>query len=257
MPGSRELQFARSVFRDVMESPGCAVCQALARVEQDSLYSFLYEGMTSPDVLERFQKGGGFCSRHFWWAMNVPANRWGVGRVELAALCRGLVPRAAAALARVGKARGAARLFPRPRARKRPAPPLPGGDCIFCAELAAREESFVTLLEEVLEQEEFARAVSAEGLCARHSALALASWQRPARVEWLREVIRAQAARLAAGLDEFLRKYDHRYRDLPFGPEVDIVDRAARFLAGLDSSRPRAEKPHHRAASLKRREALP
>jgi Family of unknown function (DUF6062) len=252
MPGRKsdaDLKFALSLFRDALGTRGCVLCRTLLQAERRSLFTFLYEGMGAPHARERFLEGGGFCPRHFWWVMHVGHNRWGVGPVELAELCRQLVPRAAAAIAAAGKSRPRARALPFARARKNkqelPAS-VPGAGCIFCREWLEREPRLVALLEKLLDQEEFSRALAAHGLCFRHACLAVAAWQQPGKRRQLSEILRARSDQLVADLAEYLRKQDHRFRDEPFGREADVVERAVEFLAGLDLARPEADRAAHR-----------
>jgi Family of unknown function (DUF6062) len=248
MPGRkshRELKFALSLFQDALGLSGCLLCRALLQAERRSLFTFLYEGMSAPHVREKFLEGGGFCTRHFWWVMHVGRNRWGVGQVELAELCRQLVPRAAREIAEAGKSRPRVRILPFARAgKKKQEPPasFPGAGCMFCREWLERDQSLVALLEKLLDQAEFARALASHGLCSRHACLALTAWRHPGRRRQLSEILRGRSDQLVADLAEYLRKQDHRFRDEPFGREADVVVRAVEFLAGLDGARPEVDR---------------
>lgn len=236
-PAMSELQFALSVFRDGLEDGGCLICGAVARVEQRSLFAFLYEGMTAPDVLERFTEGGGFCPRHFWWVMNLGINPWSVGPVEIATLCKYVIPRAVDELQRSREKGDQAGLLSRARRAIKRTTAFPGKMCVFCIERLDREQSLVALLEMVVEREIFAQAVTTHGLCLHHAFRALNSWKCPDRIEWLSAIIRARSDRLVLDLRAFLRKYDDQFRDEPFGREIDAVHRAVQFLVGPDPAR--------------------
>jgi Family of unknown function (DUF6062) len=254
----RDLQFALSVFRDALGLGGCLLCRALLEAERRSLFTFLYEGMSAPHVREKFLNGGGFCPRHFWWVMHAGQNRWGVGRVEVADLCRQLVPQAAAEIAEAGESlpRSGVLSFARAKKKKQRSSTLfPGAACIFCREGLEREQRLVELLEKLLDQEEFARALSAHALCFRHARLALTAWKQPGKRQRLSEILRIRCDQLVTDLSEYLRKQDYRFRDEPFGREADVVDRAVEFLAGLDLARPEAERVAGRTSRSKKSES--
>lgn len=233
-PGG-ELQFALSVFREGLERGGCLVCRALADAEARSLHSFLYEGMTTAHVLVNFLAGGGFCPRHFRRATRLGVNRWSVGCVELAILCGQVLPRAAAEAVEIGARRKKRGLFAAAPGIRKQTLQFPGRNCVFCQEWNEREEGFVKLLELVAEREDFSAALAAGGLCLPHGALALASWISNTRAERLRQTVRARADRMAAAIKLFLQKYEERHRKEPFGAEIDAVDQAVDFLAGLEA----------------------
>jgi Family of unknown function (DUF6062) len=252
---SRELQFALSVFRDGLEDGGCLICRAVARVEQRALFAFLYEGITAPDVMAKFVEGGGFCPQHFWRVMNIGINRWSVGQVEMATLCSQVILRAVEELLGRKRYRRQQGRFSLGGPEGKQTAIFPGRKCVFCHERHDREQSLVELLETVVEQEEFERVVTTQGLCLQHALIALTSWKRRDRVDWLSEIIRARSDKLILDLHSFLRKYDERFRDEPFGLEIDAVQRAAHFLAGLDLSRPEPEGRGSLAAGARGKEA--
>ena len=232
-----EFQFALSVFRKGLEGGGCLVCHALAEAEERSLHSFLYEGMTTAPALVRFLGGGGFCARHFRSVTRLGVNRWSVGCVELAILCRHILPRATREAAEVRARRRRIRILGARRSGKSPAGLFPGKECIFCLEGREREDRFVCLLELVFDQEDFQRAVSSAGVCLPHGAMALASWKSTPRAERLWEILRARSDHLAGEISSFLEKYDDRHRKESFGAEGDVVERAVEFLSGAERGR--------------------
>lgn len=227
--------FARMVFRDALEAGGCLVCRAVADMDQRSIYSFLYEGIEAPSVLARFLAGGGFCPRHFRQVAELGVNRWSVGCVETAILCRHMLPRATREAAELGRSRETIRLLSAGGGGA-DTPLFPGRDCMFCKESAEQEARFVALLETATEDEALSSAIANGGLCLPHGYAALKHWRGRRRVEWLRAQIEAQSERLAKDLQEYLRKYDERFRREPFGGEIDVVERAVGFLAGTKSN---------------------
>jgi hypothetical protein len=228
-----ETRFALNLFRDGLERGGCLICRALGRIEEQSVFSFLYEGMSEPHALRRFVEGGGFCPRHFWWVMHMGLNRWGVGIVEVATLSREIVRAAMSGLSKDKRARDQPTRSWFVHLRKQRSE----SRCMFCCELREREQALVELLEGLAGRSEFASALSETGICFPHARMSLNTWKQPGKAEMLLEFVRFRSNVFLGQLNEFLRKYDYRHKDEPFGPEIDVVQRAVEFLAGRDRSR--------------------
>ena len=90
------------------------------------------------------------------------------------------------------------------------------------------------VLEELVEEPEFAKPLERNGLCIRHGQLSLQVWKDQAKRKQLFAQLEAQVSELSADLREFIRKYDYQYRDEPRGREQDSVLRALRFFVGPD-----------------------
>jgi hypothetical protein len=108
-------------------------------------------------------------------------------------------------------------------------------DCIFCRENRERGEGLIEVLEGLVDDEDFAQALVANGLCMPHTQAALQLWKQGSKRKWLEGVISQRAADLTRDLNEFIRKHEHRYQHEPFGSEADVVRRAMEFIVGLDS----------------------
>ncbi len=237
----RSLPFAWGAFEAAFRRGGCGVCQVLREWEQRSLFSFLYEGMMNPAVHQRFLDGGGFCARHFWLATHLGINFWSVGAFEVANLCVPLVTQAKTKITRAGEQRARSRARLLLDRRPRSATISLGRDCMFCLEIKDREQGLVGILEKLAEDENFAREISANGLCLRHGHQAIEAWKQASKRGWLQDVMLRHAAELGSDLKEFIRKHEHRHQHEPFGREVDVVRRAMGFLIGLESQIPGAK----------------
>jgi hypothetical protein len=234
----RSLPLTWNAFEAALEREGCPICHILGRWEERSLFTFLYEGMMNPHVRQKFLDGGGFCARHFWAVTHLGVNFWSVGTLEVADLCVPLVAKAEKGIEHGAGKPG--KTLPWRRKGKAGTMP-PGAACMFCRELAAEEESLVRILEQLVEDEAFARRIAARGLCLPHLEKAIAEWEQAARREWLGQAARERIAELAHDLKEFIRKHEHRYRDEPIGREADVVRRAMEFLIGFESRLPRGK----------------
>jgi Family of unknown function (DUF6062) len=229
----RLLPITCGALEDALRLGGCPVCQALHKLEQRSLFSFLYEGMMSGPARQEFLQSGGFCPRHFRLARRVKHQSHGIGDFEIASLCRQLVPMAEKDLESVfGATPGRTRLG----LKREPERSLvPGRDCIFCRDTRTREREIIEVLEGLIEDEGFAAGVAANGLCLAHGRLAMAAWKHPGSRRWLAETMARFTAELAADLRQFVRKHEAQHRDEPFGREADVVQRSVAFLLGLES----------------------
>jgi hypothetical protein len=236
---SREVRrsepLAWSSFDEAVRAGGCAVCRVVQDQQERALFSFLYEGMTNPDVSEKFLGGGGFCAEHFRAVMRLGTNRWSVGVVELGMLSERLLARASELLSPSGnrsRRKGLGRFAF--HMRRRDDAPFPGRDCMFCRERGEWEGNAVGVLEDLVKDADLAAGIERNGLCLRHGQMGLQRWREPARRVWLAGLLDRTATRLRGELREFLRKYDYRFGQEPFGPEADVVPRAVEFLAGTE-----------------------
>ena len=228
----RLLPMVYGALEDAFELGGCVVCQALRKVEQRSLFSFLYEGMMGADARQKFVEGGGFCPRHFRLAVSMGKGSGYVGTFSIAALCQPLITSTDEML------RTSAQRQPLSRAmrKKRAAPGVsPGENCVFCREGRDREQDLIGALETLREDRDAALLLKRNGLCRRHSQSAMDTWKQVDARKWLAEAIHRRTAELQKDLGEFLGKHDYRRRSEPPGREADVVGRAMEFLLGIES----------------------
>jgi hypothetical protein len=227
----RPLWFTRSTLRKAFALGGCAICGAVRASERKGIHSFLYEGMMSPLVRGNFLDAGGFCLRHFWMAKEIEDETWPAGGIGMAILCEDLMRLVNAGFEKVAAAdpnshRG---LFHR---RANTTAFRPGHDCMFCHDNAEKEQFLAEVLEELVDEPEFARPLARHGLCTRHGQMALQLWKDRVKRQELFLNLKAHATQLADDLREFIRKHDYQYRDEPRGPEQDSVLRAIQLFVG-------------------------
>ncbi|MGH9547393.1 MAG: DUF6062 family protein [Terriglobales bacterium] len=228
----RPLWFTRTTLRKAFALGGCAICRAVRASERKGIHSFLYEGMMSPLVRASFLDAGGFCLRHFWMAKEIEDETWPTGGIGMAILCEDLVRLVNANLEKLPLAETNPRkgLF---HHREGAQAFVPGHGCPFCRDNAEKERFLAEVLEELVEEQEFARPLSRNGLCARHGQMTLRCWKDQGKRQELFLSLKVQATQLAADLREFIRKHDYQYRSEPGGPEQDSVLRAIHLLAGI------------------------
>ena len=150
----------------------------------------------------------------------------------MAILCEDLTRQANAGLANVAAVEPNSRTTLLRRRAARPF--VPGHSCMFCQDNVDKERFLAEVLEELVEEPEFATPLERNGLCVRHGQLALQVWKDHAKRDELFAQLKAQVTELSADLQEFIRKYDYQYRDEPRGREQDSVLRALRFFVGPD-----------------------
>lgn len=231
-PPRRGLWFTRSTLSRAFALGGCAICAVVHASERKGIHSFLYESMMSPSVRQKFLDGGGFCSRHFWMAKEIEEETWRRGSIAVAILCEDLTRLANAGLANVAEVEPNSRttLFRHREVR----PFVPGHSCMFCQDNADKETFLAEVLEELVEEPEFAGPLERNGLCIRHGQLSLQVWKDQAKRKQLFAQLEAKVGELSADLREFIRKYDYQYREEPRGREQNPVLRALCLFAGPD-----------------------
>jgi hypothetical protein len=229
-PAGGTLWFTRNTLRKAFALGGCAICTVVHASERKGIHSFLYEGMMSPSLRKKFLDSGGFCSRHFWMAKEIEEETWRRGSIAVAILCEDLTRQANAGLANLAavEPNSQTTLFRHREVRAF----VPGHSCMFCRDDADKETFLAEVLEELVEEPEFAKLLDRNGLCIRHGQLSLQVWKDQAKRKHLFTQLEAQLSELSADLREFIRKYDYQYRDEPRGREQDSVLRALRLFVG-------------------------
>ena len=232
----RRMPLLTAVIEKAVQQEGCALCVALRDVEERSLFSFLYEGISDPSARDKFVRGGGFCAQHFRIALQVTTASGYVGPFEIADACQMLLKSAAASLTEAGEAQSRNKWPVWKRLRSESAADIAGAGCMFCADGWEKEKDLVLALESLISDPTIGARVEANGLCRRHGQMTFSTWKSDVNRDRLAQVLRAQLETLKHHVDEFLRKHDYRFRDESPGPEVDAVRRAVEFLLGPEAT---------------------
>ena len=229
--------FASAALERGLTAGGCPVCSSLRQVARRYIFSFLYEGMMSGSAREAFLKGGGFCREHFWQAKAIEAECWADG-FGVAILCENLLARSLDDVKQIPESgpgtKPALLGIPR-RSSSQPAvfALLPGSSCTVCAVLEESENHYLTVLEELLQEADFAqRYQHSAGLCFYHLRDIAAKWQSPVALALVKSTAARVVLQLLAELREFQRKHDHQYRHEARGAESTSAQRAIEFLVG-------------------------
>jgi Family of unknown function (DUF6062) len=224
--------FTASALRKALSKPGCVICEALNASVRCYIFSFLYEGMMSGDVREKFLEGGGFCAQHFRQAKEIEDENWADG-FGVAILCQNLLERILPVLNALDVNQNGTKRGLSLKHRKNSLPRLAGERCMVC-ELAQQSEArYMEALEELLGDPSFADQYrQSAGLCLPHVPIAFHCWTSPAAVGLVGQGVKKQAERLVSKLEEFQRKHDYQYKHEPRGAEWSSPGRAIEFLIG-------------------------
>jgi hypothetical protein len=226
---------------DVIEAcadPGCPLCRVALRWGGRFMAAILYEEVTDPHTRGRLKDSFGFCREHAWQASEVGGTLLGISIIY-----RGLLGQIDRALAQAAPgpqrswwqklgSRGSAGAGGGPAA---PAGLAPATPCPACVYLAEMEDTALVALADALGGNERLRAGLSRpdgGLCLPHLRRALSLAQDEQAFAFLQQSARTRLAALQAEMDEFIRKYDHRFRREEWGSEADSWQRAIRWIAG-------------------------
>jgi hypothetical protein len=227
----RSQPLIHGALEEGLQQGGCAVCRALRKAEERSLFAFLYEHLTSPTVVQEFLDSGGFCPRHLRMAAQMAKAAGSIGPFEIAKTCEWMVGQAKKVIEQPGQQRQKTLRF----AKRNPkSVVVMGSACVFCQETHSKERQLVEALEPLIGDKKLAGLLRRHGLCYRHGQIAVACWKQESARRWLGDTMREFLSELTADLKEFQRKHDHRHRDEPFGREINVVRRALEFLLGLE-----------------------
>jgi hypothetical protein len=224
-----------------LRRPGCPICGILAEGTRRNFSFFLDDGVLDPGMRLRLVESGGWCGRHMVLLLNVESREW-PDHMGSATVFESLLEmaerRLAEALRGLLRRRTSAASRSRRRAIQRASDALrPRKACPACESEAEREASYLgffidALFDLALGLEMKALYAGSEGLCYRHLIGCLERCASPDQINELAELEQPKLASLTREVSEYLRKHEHRYREEPFGDEVDAWARAARKLAG-------------------------
>ena len=226
-----------SMVYDVIEAcadPGCPLCRVSLRWGGRFMAAILYEEVTDPHTRGRLKQSFGFCHDHAWQAADVGGTLLGMSIIY-----RGLLGQIDKALAQAApgsqkswwkKLGGGSGADPGGVPGLSPADPCPA--CVYLTEM--EETALVALTDALPGNQRLREGLSQPngGLCLPHLRRALGLARNPEAFAFLQESTRTRLATLEAEMDEFIRKYDHRFRKEEWGEERDSWQRAIRWVAG-------------------------
>jgi hypothetical protein len=228
---------------DVIEAcaeEGCPLCRVSRRWGERFMAAILYEEVTDPHTRGRLKQSFGFCRPHAEQAAAVGGTLLGI-----AIIYRGLLGQIDASLAAASPGpskRWWRKLGPgsSPSADGGPAGLAPADPCPACLYLVEMEDAALVALAEALPvgalpaSARLREGLSRQGggLCLPHLRRALALDSNAEAFAFLQAAARTQIQALAGELDEFIRKYDHRFRREEWGGERDSWQRAIHWVVG-------------------------
>jgi hypothetical protein len=225
---------------ELLPAEGCPVCALVGRAVARHLVAYAAEGVNDLDVRARLRASRGYCTRHahqFWEEVRY---RLGVAMIyqdvviNLIRALEAADPTAASALERLMTSLGA----PRARAAADAAALAPQAACPACDAAAdAKRRVTAALLRELREPAVAAAYRASDGLCLPHFRRALAEARHDEQITALVQTQLAAWRALHAGLSEYIRLQDYRFRDQPRGDEQRAPGRAIAAIAGAQGSR--------------------
>jgi hypothetical protein len=226
-----------SMVYDVIEAcadPGCPLCRVSLRWGGRFMAAILYEEVTDPHTRHRLKRSFGFCRDHAWQVADVGGTLLGMSIIYRGLL--GQIDKALAQAAPGRKKNGWQKRGPSSSADPGGVPGLaPADPCPACVYLAEMEDTALVALTDALPGNQRLRDGLSRpngGLCLPHLRRALGLARSPEAFTFLQESTLARLATLEAEMDEFIRKYDHRFRKEEWGEERDSWQRAIRWVAG-------------------------
>lgn len=228
-------------LEDGFREPGCPICNILAQGARRYFSFFLNDSVLDPGARLQLIESVSWCARHTLLLLTVESREWPdhMGSATIfESLLEATQRRLTEARQSLRRRQTSAASRSRRRAIQRARDALrPRKACPACESEAEREASYLdffidALFDPALELEMKALYSGSEGLCYRHLIGCLERCASPEQANELAELEQPKLASLTREVSEYLRKHDHRYREEPFGDEVDAWARAARKLAG-------------------------
>jgi hypothetical protein len=226
-----------SMVYDIIEASaqtGCPLCRVADRWGERFMAAILYEEVTDPHTRGRLKQSFGFCRDHAWQAADVGGTLLGMSIIY-----RGLLAQISSALGEAaapekkgwwrtigGRSRGDAAALPGLSAQT---------ECPACAYLRDMEDVALVAITDALPGNERLRQGLSRmegGLCLPHLRGALQNASSQEAFAFLQTTTRTKLDALIGEMDEFIRKYDHRFRREEWGSERDSWQRAIAWIAG-------------------------
>ncbi len=222
--------------------PGGPLCRVSDRWARRFLAAILYEEVTDRYTRGRLKDSLGFCREHAW-----QATEGGGSLLSMAIIYRSLLAKIATGLdesrfAKGGGGAGWLAAFDRGgRSKATPATQaavqrtLPATQCPACIHIRGLEDAALAALLDALPTDtrlQEALRGTPSGFCLPHLRRALELCRSEAAFAFLQEITVGKLASLQGELDEFIRKYDHRFHGEEFGSERDSWERAVAWMVG-------------------------
>jgi hypothetical protein len=219
---------------EACEKPGCPLCRVAERWGGRFMAAILYEEVTDPHTRGRLKQSFGFCRDHAWQAADVGGTLLGMSIIY-----RGLLGQIDKALGQTapGPQKSWWQKLGKQSGEQEAAPPglAPATPCPACVHLADMEATALVAITDALPDNERLReglSRSNGGLCLPHLRRGLVLARNQEAFTFLQSTTRERLATLQGEMDEFIRKYDHRFRREEWGEEADSWQRAIRWIAG-------------------------
>lgn len=223
-----------SMVYDLIEAgaqPGCPLCRVARRWAERFVSALLYEEVTDPHTRGRLKQSLGFCHIHAGQASETAGSLLGV-----AIIYRGLISQVSAALAETAPTTRRSWWKAKSEADAASWPGLaPASECPACIHQRDMEAAALAAMVTALPDNERLRAALSQpagGLCLPHLRSALALARDEVAFAFLRDSTQQRLGSLIAELDEFIRKYDHRFRHEEWNDERDSWERAIAWMTG-------------------------
>ncbi len=225
-----------SMVYDVIEAcadAGCPLCRVAERWGGRFMAAILYEEVTDPHTRGRLKSSFGFCRAHAWQAAEVGGTLLGMSIIY-----RGLLGQVDRALLQAAPADQKAwwqKFAAQNAAAPEPAGLAPTAPCPACTYLAEMEETALVAICDALPGNERLRAglsLTDGGFCLPHLRRVLALASNAEAFAFLQNSSHTRLAALQAEMEEFIRKYDHRFHKEEWGAERDSWQRAIRWVNG-------------------------
>lgn len=223
-------------LRDACEKDGCPVCTLLVKFSLRYMDDFMYERVTDSGCREELLASGGFCNWHAWMLPRLHHSPSGTAVIH-----EHLLKDAVEAIERLRRSHTV-----QPRWRRmfswlaRPAwgrlAVISGkkkSPCPVCTGARISDEIYLKACLEFIADLEFKQSLEkSSGLCLPHLYLAVAIEPNHPHLPELFKLQATKIQEVRAGLLEFVRKHDYRFREEPVGDEGSAWLRSIELLTG-------------------------
>jgi hypothetical protein len=221
-----------------IEPRACPICQLVTESVARHLDDLIFFSAVKPDIRAEIRMARGFCNEHASQLAQLVGKGLGVALIHEDIIDTVMEGLAQAAPPQDSLAARVTGIVPRgPRTRRAAAKAIhvleSKGPCPTCRHQLLVEESYLGTLWRYLDDAALTAALRASpGLCLPHLRQALPGAPDAAALRRLIDIEIECLGRLRAELRELTRKFDHRFKHEPVGPEGDAWLRAIDQVSG-------------------------
>ncbi len=212
-----EENFIYISLTDQFKRPGCPICRRLRRIEENEIFTILYENVNNPYLRKELMNSLGFCSYHSWMMIRVAEENPILGGLGPAIIYGDILAKYLESIEKnivIGN-----------------------GICIICENIRGFDESYVEYFAEKLDSTDILERYenSPSILCKRHYEKMFGNIEKKIQ-ENFKKIHTRKIQKLITDLEKYIEKHSYDSREEFTESEYSSWKIAVEILKGYDIS---------------------